>query len=185
LELELDPVERITTDAIGEPGHRTFYLQARRGTEVVTILVEKQQMQLLAASILEILARVGKETGEGPDEEEMSVEESLDPMWRAGKLSIGYEEDRDMIVLELEELLDEEDEGDEEGDEADMEPLLPGPDTGRVRMWATREQMLALSRHSALVSARGRPLCQFCGNPLDPEGHWCPALNGHRGRAAT
>ncbi len=169
--MELDPAERITIEAIGEPGHRTFYLQARKGADLVTILVEKEQVQLLAASILEILARVGKETAEGPDEEEMVLEEPVEPVWQAGRLSIGYEEERDLILLELEEALPEE-EGGEEAPKAD-----------RVRLWATREQMLALSRHTALVAARGRPSCQFCGNPIDPEGHWCPAMNGHRGIA--
>ncbi|MBI2238490.1 MAG: DUF3090 family protein [Actinobacteria bacterium] len=169
--MELGPVERITTDAIGEPGNRTFYIQARKGDDLVTVLVEKEQVQLLAASILEILARVGKETEEGPDEEEMGLEEPVEPVWRAGRLSIGYEEERDLILLELEELVPEE--------EAEEKPAETEPD--RVRMWATREQMLALSRHSAVVAARGRPSCQFCGNPIDPEGHWCPAMNGHRG----
>jgi uncharacterized repeat protein (TIGR03847 family) len=173
--MELDPVERITAEAIGEPGHRVFYLQARRGDELVTIIVEKQQVQLLAASILEILARVGLETGEGPGEGEMGLEEPLEPRWRAGRLSIGYEEDRDLLVLEVEELLDDEGEGRAEGgagSEVEAE---------RVRLWATREQMLALSRHSAAVAARGRPTCDFCGNPIEPEGHRCPAMNGHGG----
>lgn len=169
--MELDPVERITTDAVGEPGNRTFYIQARKGDDLVTVMVEKEQVQLLATSILEILARVGKETEEGPDEEEMGLEEPVEPMWRAGRLSIGYQEERDLILLELEELIPEEEAEETEAD--------------RVRLWATREQMLALSRHSASVAARGRPTCQFCGNPMDTEGHWCPAMNGHRGSSAT
>lgn len=173
--MELDPVERITAEAIGEPGHRAFYLQARKGPELVTVLVEKEQVRLLAASILEILARVGKETDEGPGDEEMELEEPVEPVWRAGRLSIGYEEERDMILLELEELVPE---AEEETSEAEAYEV------GKVRLWATREQMLALSRHSAVVSARGRPACQFCGNAIDPEGHWCPAMNGHRGSAA-
>jgi len=177
--MEISPVSRITTDAIGEPGERTFYLQARglSGNEVVTIHLEKEQVQLLAASILEILARVGKETGEGPDESEMDLELPVEPRWRAGKLSIGYEEERDLLLLEIEELVagpEEEGLDDEETDPMDL------PDPDRVRLWATREQMLALSRQSAAVAARGRPTCQFCGNPMDPEGHWCPAMNGHR-----
>jgi uncharacterized repeat protein (TIGR03847 family) len=182
--MEISPVSRITTDAIGEPGERTFYLQARglSGDDVVTIHLEKEQVQLLAASILEILARVGKETGEGPDESEMDLELPVEPRWRAGKLSIGYEEDRDLLLLEIEELVGGPEEEEElEGALADEEvdPMdLPDPD--RVRLWATREQMLALSRQSAAVAARGRPTCQFCGNPMDPEGHWCPAMNGHR-----
>jgi hypothetical protein len=198
--------------------------------------VEKQQVQLLAASVVEILARVGKETGQGPPEEEMELEEPLVPEWRAGRLSIGYNEERDLLMLEAEELLEEEsdegedlDEEDDEGDEggsglgpdvsvagleeleddgemdagaspaqegleavdedADLaeelehleETTAPGAvEPGRIRFWATREQMLSLARHGAVVCAAGRPRCQLCGNPLDPEGHQCPALNGHR-----
>jgi uncharacterized repeat protein (TIGR03847 family) len=147
--------------------------------EVVTVLVEKQQIELLSASILEILSRVGLETGEGPDDEEMDLEEPVEPVWRAGRLSIGYEQDRDLILLELIELVpgQEEAEEAEEAVEADEELEL---DAERLRLWATRDQMLALSRHGAQVVARGRPTCQFCGNPIDPEGHRCPAMNGHR-----
>jgi uncharacterized repeat protein (TIGR03847 family) len=103
--IELDPVDRITADAVGEPGERLFYLQGRRGDRLITLLVEKQQVQLLAASVVEILSRVGKETGEGPPEEAMGLEEPVVPEWRAGRLSIGYLEDRDLLMLEAEELV--------------------------------------------------------------------------------
>jgi uncharacterized repeat protein (TIGR03847 family) len=217
--MDLDPVDRVTAGAVGPPGQRMFYLQARKGDALATVMVEKQQVQLLSASILEILARVGKETGEGPGEEQMELEEPVEPMWRAGRLSIGYVEDRDLVLLEIDELLpdDEEDEEDEEdapeagdpgaedpeaasqelADEEILESLedmgvTPGalaameameeldqPTGERIRVFATREQMLSLSRHGAAVAARGRPTCQFCGNPIDPEGHVCPAMNGH------
>jgi uncharacterized repeat protein (TIGR03847 family) len=182
--MDLERVDRITAGAVGEPGERTFYLQARSGTELVTLMLEKQQVELLSASILDILSRVGKETAEGPTEEELELEEPLEPVWRVGRLSIGYEEERDRMVLELEELVPEEEdeeEGGEEGEQEGVMPELPEPD--RIRMWATREQMLALSRHGAAVAAAGRPRCEFCGNPIDPEGHTCPAMNGHRGPA--
>ena len=189
--IELDPVERITADAVGPPGERTFYIQARKQDRLVTILVEKQQVQLLAASVLEILARVGKETGQGPPEEAMALEEPILPEWRAGRLSIGYQDERDVVVLEAEELIpeaedevaedDDEDEEEEESDggeetRAEIEEREPE----RVRFWATREQMLSLARHGAAVCAQGRPQCPLCGNPLDADGHICPALNGHR-----
>ena len=71
---------------------------------------------------------------------------------------------------------EEEDDGYEEADP--LRGLLDHePET--LRLLATREQMLALSRHGAAVAERGRPTCQFCGNPIDPEGHACPAMNGH------
>jgi uncharacterized repeat protein (TIGR03847 family) len=170
--IELDPVDRLTAGAVGEPGKRVFYLQARQVDRLVTVLVEKQQVELLSASLVEILARAGKETGEGPPEEEMDLEEPVVPEWRAGRISIGYDEDRDMILLEAEEVR-----------ESDDEPegiMVDAPEPGRIRLWASREQALALARHGAAVAAAGRPRCQLCGNPIDPEGHVCPALNGHR-----
>jgi uncharacterized repeat protein (TIGR03847 family) len=209
--IELRPVDRITVDAVGPPGERVFYLQGRKDDRLVTLILEKQQVQLLAASVVEILSRIGKDTGEGPPEEAMELEEPLVPEWRAGRLSIWYLEERDLLVLEVEQIVPEtetepeeedpegleafgpelvvgteekEDEGTESegssepvtGDEAGAEAA--GPD--RVRFWASREQMLSLARHGALVCAAGRPRCPLCGNPIDPEGHRCPALNGHR-----
>jgi hypothetical protein len=188
---------------------------------LITLLVEKQQVQLLAASVIEILARVGKETAEGPPEEEMGLEGPIEPSFRVGRLSIGYEEARDLLLLEVAELLPEEEgryeeliqargatgleaigpelvvgyEAEEEAEQEEEEEEGPTeeelraiealesmeePDEGnQVRMWASREQMLSLARHAAAVSARGRPRCPMCGNPMDPEGHACPALNGH------
>ncbi len=172
--MELGPVERITAGAVGEPGERTFFLQVRAQERLLTFVLEKEQVELLAASILEILARVGKETGAGPGEEELELEPPLEPEWRIGRLAIGYAEERDLMMLELEELREEEL---AEGAEAGEEPAGPVP--ARVRLWATREQMLALSRHGAAVAARGRPRCPLCDNPIDPEGHTCPATNGH------
>jgi uncharacterized repeat protein (TIGR03847 family) len=172
--MELGPVDRITADAVGPPGERIFYLQARRGGDLVTVIVEKEQVQLLAASVLDLLERLDIETGTGPDEDAMALEEPLEPRWRAGRLSIGFDEERGLFVLEVDEYQPE-----LEGD--DPEVLL-GDQPEQLRLLATTEQMFALSRHGATVAERGRPRCQFCGNPLDPEGHACPAMNGHSRR---
>ena len=172
--MDLGAVDHITTGTVGEPGSRTFYLQARAGGALVTLIVEKQQVQLLAASVLELLADLELETGTGPGEDELALEEPIDPRWRAGKLSIGYDHDRQLFVLEIEEVA-----ADDEGDDL---PSTPGGDPEIVQLAATREQMFALSRHSAAVADQGRPTCQFCGNPMDAEGHACPAMNGHSKR---
>lgn len=179
--IELDPVDRITAGAVGPPGERVFYLQGRQADRLVTVLLEKQQIELLSASLVEILARTGKETGEGPGEEEMNLEDPVLPEWRAGRLSIGYDEARDLVLLECEEYVEGSEEEGEEDDDDDDEDDVDGPEAARIRFWASREQALALARHGAAVAAAGRPRCELCGNPLDPEGHVCPALNGHRG----
>ncbi len=166
--MELDPVDRITADAVGEPGDRTFFLQARKGPETLTVVLEKEQVRLLAASIMEILEKVGIETDPAAiADAELVLEEPVAGEWRAGRLSIGYQEERDLLVLDLEEMIPE-----------DEEPKDRVPE--EARLWATREQMLGLARHGAEVVASGRPACQLCGQPMDPEGHWCAAKNGHR-----
>jgi uncharacterized repeat protein (TIGR03847 family) len=173
--MDLGTVDRITADAIGEPGMRTFYLQARAGAELVTVIVEKQQVQLLATSVLELLADVAEATPVGIDDD-LALEQPFDVRWRAGRLSIGYDGDQDLFLLEITEFVPELD--DDEAD--DPRSVLETAEAETVRLWATRAQMLAFSRHGTEVAEQGRPLCQFCGNPIDPEGHACPATNGHR-----
>ena len=173
--MDLERVDRITAGAVGEPGERTFFLQAREGDRTVTILVEKEQVELLGTSILEILATVGRETGEGPPSDELGLEPPLEPLWRAGRLSIGYDREQDRFLLEIDEFTpDLEDE--EEDDPRSL--LIEEPES--ISLWASRQQMLGLAQHGDEVVGRGRPRCQFCGNPIDPEGHACPATNGHR-----
>lgn len=173
--MDIDKADKVTAGAVGEPGERTFFLQARAGDRLVTITVEKEQVELLSSSILEILATVDKETGDEPPEDQLELEAPIEPLWRAGRLSIGYSEERDLMLLELEEQVAQ-----AEGEDQEEVAAQDAPDPDRLRVWASREQMLALSRRGAAVVARGRPRCQLCGNPIDPEGHTCPALNGHR-----
>lgn len=171
--MDLGPVDRITADAVGEPGSRVFYIQARAGSELVTVVVEKEQVQLLAATVLELLETTSTE--EEPGEGDMGLEEPLDARWRAGRLSLAFDEDRDLFLLEVQEFRPEA----EEADPEDPRTLLSEEEPETIRLWASAAQMLALSRYGAAVAARGRPACQFCGNPMDAEGHVCPAMNGH------
>lgn len=179
--MDLGVVDRITADAIGEPGMRTFYIQARAGEHLITVIVEKEQVELLARSVLELAtdAIPDEPPDDVPDDadtdEALTLEDPVDPRWRAGRLSIGFDDEQDRFLLEIDEYVPEV----EDDDEDDPRSLLT-EEPESISLWASKEQMLALARHSTVVAARGRPRCQFCGNPIDPEGHVCPATNGHR-----
>ncbi|TMK60128.1 MAG: DUF3090 family protein [Actinobacteria bacterium] len=155
--MELGAVDRITADAVGEPGMRTFYLQARAGDELVTVVVEKEQVVLLSQSVLELLAEVPLETGP-LDETELALEEPVDPLFHAGRLSIGYDPDGDRFLLEVTEFEPDDEAEAEDEDEGsallDEDPLgvALGDEPETIRLWASREQMLALSRHGAEVA---------------------------------
>jgi uncharacterized repeat protein (TIGR03847 family) len=169
-QIELDPVTRITTGAVGEPGGRTFYLQARKDDVVVSLLMEKQQVALLTMHIDQLLERVGAPSQEM---EPLDLEEPIESTFRIGRIGLGYDEDRQLVLVQCEEFVPEEDEMGEDFVARDDEP-------GRVRLWATREQMQALARRGEQEVAAGRPICPMCGDPMDPEGHFCPRSNGHR-----
>jgi uncharacterized repeat protein (TIGR03847 family) len=124
--IELDPVDRITAGAVGDPGERTFFLQGKKGDHLVTLLLEKGQVQQLAAAVVEILARIGADPSAETDTSTMDLEPPLEPEWRAGRLAIGYEEDRDLLVLEVEELVPE-----EEGEDAPATARPCAPRGGR------------------------------------------------------
>jgi uncharacterized repeat protein (TIGR03847 family) len=169
-------VTRLTADAVGEPGQRTFYLQAASGADQVTLLVEKEQVRRLAESLETWLPELAADRPEDPGEAaaaeagELSLAEPLEPDFRVGQLSLSYDPERDRVVVVATELQA----GDEDEDAVEL------PDPLEVRLFVTRPQLRVLARHGSEVVARGRPPCPLCGNPLDPGGHICPAQNGHR-----
>lgn len=171
-ELDLDPCEHITADAIGQPGQRVFYLQGwEKGQPAATVLIEKAQLQSLTIGIEQFLADVARqnpnldEASPNYEEAKMRIHAPVDPLFRVGEIGLGYDQPRDLVVIIVRELLLE---------DAD-------PESGAVaRFWCTRTQLRLLSRWGAEVVSRGRPICPQCGQPMEPEGHFCPKKNGHK-----
>lgn len=167
---ELKPVDRITADAVGEPGSRVFYLQARKGNRLVTVTCEKEHVAGLAAAIDQVLLSLADEDPDAvvaPDpiiERGMDLEYPLDPVFRVGEVNLGFDQVSETLVIIAYELLPE--------DEDDPPSV--------ARFWASPAQMRAFSIHGQEVVAAGRPICAMCGQPIDPEGHFCPRRNGHR-----
>ncbi len=166
---EMHPVSRITIEAIGPPGQRIFLLQASQGTETITLKIEKEQAQVLAHSIEQLLNELAERFPrpipkmEEPLASELMLREPIEPLFAVGQMGLGYDESEDSLVLVVQELTSEEE-----------------AHTARIaRFWATRGQMQAISRHALEVVAMGRPICPLCSRPIDPEGHFCPKSNGH------
>jgi uncharacterized repeat protein (TIGR03847 family) len=170
-EIDVDPCQHITADAIGQPGQRVFYLQAWQAARTVTIILEKIQLQSLAVGIEQFIAQIASQNPDLPEagaeyvEEQMRIHPPVEPIFRAGEIGLGYDKDRDLVVIVTREIL-------ADGEEAD--------DAAVIRFWCTRSQARALARWGQDVIQRGRPICPQCGQPIDPEGHFCPKKNGHK-----
>lgn len=170
-EIDLKPVTHLTTDALGEPGKRVFYIQGWQESRTITMIVEKIQVQSLAVSYEQFLVEINQrfpglaEASAEYDEQTMHILPPVDPLFRIGEIGLGYEAETDMVVLVARELL-------AEGQDAEEARI--------VRFWCTRDQMRAMCQWGMEVSARGRPICPQCGESMDPGGHFCPKKNGHK-----
>lgn len=171
---DLDPVDHIIADAMGEPGKRTFFVQARAGRELVSLVLEKQEVHNLAVSVLQLLEELENKHPDLPPatraKKALYAEEPIEPAFRIGQLMIGYDEDDDQVWLIAKALIINE------------QGVIVDPDeetVPSVRFVATRTQMRAMGEHALEVISKGRPLCPLCGRPIDREGHFCPRTDGH------
>jgi uncharacterized repeat protein (TIGR03847 family) len=183
---EYDPPTRFVVGTVGEPGQRTFYLQASGGGRVTTVALEKQQVAVLAQRVDELLDEVLRRSGGtapvpavAPAELEdlAPLDQPLLEEFRVGTMALAWDSDRERVVVEAQSVTEGPDEEGEtppipDDDEAD------GPDLMRVRITGATARVF-VKRARSLVAA-GRPPCPFCGLPLDVQGHVCPRQNGYR-----
>lgn len=102
--LEFHNVQRITAGAIGKPGQRVFYLQVREGRRRLALIAEKEQVRALADALdtmLEELAEQNPLLASSDDLliSDMSLEEPLEAEYRVAQMGLGYDAERDMVVL--------------------------------------------------------------------------------------
>jgi uncharacterized repeat protein (TIGR03847 family) len=171
--IEFDPVDDIGAGAFGRPGERTFVIQARKGAAVLSVLVEKEQVRLLAVEASQFLDRIAEEEPEEPPsalEVGGGAVHEVEPLFRARLIGIGYDSERGLVLIELRE---------DAADEDDEDPPPPPDEAeGRIaRLYATRAQVRVMMRHGVAAVEGGRPHCPLCDFPMNPDGHICPRWN--------
>lgn len=182
--IEVRTPARFVAGTIGMPGQRSFYLQAREGSSLVSVLLEKGQVLALAERLDHLLDEVSatRESGASipasslvDNEDTAPLDLPLEEEFRVGAMALGWDDAHRLVVIEAHAVTDEEYEIPELADDA-----AEGPTT--LRMWLTAEQARAFSHRARSLVAAGRPDCPFCNQPIDPEGHICPRANGFRRR---
>lgn len=173
-----DPVERFVVGTVGEPGERSFFLQARSGNRMTSVLVEKSQV-IAIADRLEILLRELRRVDPALVIERLPVDDQpleapIMEEFRVGLVSLSWLSDREMISIELQAVNEQAPESEEVFADDDSE----APDLLRVIL--TPSQTDAFVKRATVVVNAGRPPCPFCGLALDPQGHVCPRANGYR-----
>ena len=177
-----DPPDRFVAGSVGQPGDRTFYLQASSTGRVTSVALEKFQVSLLAERIGELLDQVLRRTegssdvpGEAPvaprDDDPLDLPLTED--FRVGAIiALAWDGEGDKVVIEA-----------QEDSDTPIEPLsddIPADGPGVLRVRITPSAARAFAERALSLAAAGRPPCPLCGLPLDAAGHVCPRQNGHR-----
>jgi len=190
--------DRFVAGTVGEPGARTFFLQAREGSRIASVVLEKVQVAALAQRLGDLLLELDRRGVSVPTtvpaiaQDVAPLDEPLVELFRVGTLTIGWDPARELVVLEALAMTDEDEEDEDEDAEAgegeddeeedfDLSDLVAddsdGPDLLRVRL--TPAAAAGFVERAGRVVAAGRPPCPLCGRPLDPQGHMCPRKNGY------
>jgi uncharacterized repeat protein (TIGR03847 family) len=174
-----DRPRRFVAGTVGTPGDRTFYLQAADGARVVSVALEKQQVEVLADRLEQLLDEVVNRTGTAlpaGDSDSAALEQPIDEEFRVSAMGLAWDGDAGLVVIEAQAPADDA----ETAEETLLEDVEDGPAALRVRIEPRRAR--AFVDRARRVIAAGRPPCPLCGQPLDPAGHVCPRQNGyHRG----
>lgn len=168
-DIEFGPIDEVQLGAVGEPGLRTFLIQARQGKSLVTLIMEKGQVATLGEASYQLLVQIGqlhmtqellRAQSEGEEIPTPTFQED-DPLWRVAGFDLIYEEERNLAIIEFEELVDE-----------DEEPSV-------LRMLISPVQLGAMALEGLSAVAQGRPICPLCHLVIQDQGHVCPATNGY------
>lgn len=157
---ELPTPEHFTCGAVGAPGERVFYIQARQGRRLVTLKSEKEQVRALGEYLTEILDKLP--AGTGVKLQDAALVEPIEPAWPIASIGLGYDDDTKRIVIVATAVAEEE-----------------SDETPTAKFAVTREQAAAFVTRAETLMKGGRPMCALCSQPKDPSGHVCPRSNGH------
>ena len=173
-----DPADRFVAGTVGEPGERSFYLQARSGNRVTSVLLEKDQVAHIAESLGLLLKELRRNDPTfraiSTSRDDEPLETPISEEFRVGAISLSWLSDRALIAIDLHSV------NDQESDELEILEEEPNESADLMRVILTPNQTHMFILRAMAVVGAGRPACPFCGLALDPNGHLCPRANGYR-----
>jgi uncharacterized repeat protein (TIGR03847 family) len=182
---DYDPPDRFVAGTVGQPGSRTFFLQARAGARLTSVALEKAQVSVLAERVDELLDEVVRRSGgQAPvpavapagSEDNDPLDTPIEEEFRVGTMSLAWDGEAERVVIECFAEGVDVAEGAEDGEAEE-----PDEQSGAVlRVSMSGANARAFAKRALAVVAAGRPPCPFCGQPLDAEGHICARANGYR-----
>lgn len=169
-----DQPRRFVVGTVGQPGERVFFLQASDQGRVVSVALEKLQVNVLVERMEQLLNRISEDEHPPIEPDVDPLENPIDEEFRVGAMALAYDSDHDLIVIEAQAPTED----NETAEATLLEDVDEGPDALRVRLGVNAA--FSFIERARRVVAAGRPPCPLCEEPIDPSGHMCPRYNGYR-----
>jgi len=173
-----DPVERFVVGTVGVPGERTFFIQARTGSRMISVSLEKAQVAAIADRVIQILREIRQSEPltifDRVRLDDNPLETPIDEEFRVGVIGLAYLSDRRLIEIDMQAIAESEIEEDE------LLEIDTSSDQDILRVVISLGYAESFAKRANSVIAAGRAPCPFCGGPIDLKGHLCPRANGYR-----
>ena len=162
-EYDLGPIDALETEAIGEPGNRSFRVRVLAGDQCASMWLEKEQVGALATALQQGLGQNRRQDElKRPEPPALrAFPESPTHDFHVSRLALAYDEGADVLAIYVTNVEAEDQE----------RPM--------IRATFTRAQARRFSVQAESTISAGRPLCPLCKAPLDTPEHLCPPANGH------
>ena len=177
--IEFTEPQRFTVGTVGLPGERTFFIQAEDGPRLISVSLEKSQVQALADRLVFMLREIKQVIPnfsiKDLPKDEKSLSTPIEEEFRVGLIGIAFDQSTELIQIDLQ-AVSEEDQ--EDAQFVDVDDLSSDRDILRISI--TPSEASRFSKRASVVVGAGRLPCPFCGGPIDSRGHLCPRANGYR-----
>lgn len=177
--IEFQEPARFTVGTVGVPGERTFFIQAEDGARLISVSLEKSQVQALAERLNFMLKEIKQVlptfTLSVLPRDENPLSSPIEEEFRVGLIGLAYDQSTGLIQIDLQAVSDEDD---SQSEFVDVDDLSSDKDILRVSI--TPHEASRFSKRAISVVGAGRLPCPFCGSPIDSRGHLCPRANGYR-----
>jgi uncharacterized repeat protein (TIGR03847 family) len=169
-------VDRFTVGTVGQPGARAFFIQVKAQARLISMSLEKTQVEVLAERLKYMLKeiRLAHPTSypKSKTRDQLPLDIPVLDSFRIGTIALFFDASSQMIQVDLRE-------NNPDYDEDDV-ILSIDPEIEVVRVFITAAQAETFSERALLVVSAGRLPCPFCSLPINPDGHLCARANGYR-----
>jgi uncharacterized repeat protein (TIGR03847 family) len=171
--------ERFTVGTVGQPGERTFFIQAQSGARLISVSLEKTQVQVLADRLLDTIREIKQSDSTFSmvrlPRDDAALATPIEEEFRVGVIGLAFDAGKALIQIDMQAVNDNRD---VDPDFTDIDDFSGDQDILRVLISPSEADRFA--KRAAVVVGAGRQPCPFCGGPIDLKGHLCPRANGYR-----